>query len=152
MASHESETFHWHYAEFDDNAFQIRGRTLFFAVVLFGVILFITIIYLYARWVCQMRPPSLPRISHAPSSAQPPPRGLDPNAISNLPIILHRASEEAVECSICLGIFQDGEKVKVLPDCQHRYHSECVDVWLTTQSSCPLCRASLRDDDSLSPV
>ncbi|EXB29971.1 RING-H2 finger protein ATL66 [Morus notabilis] len=55
----------------------------------------------------------------------------------------------AAECSICLGVFEDGEKVKVLPGCSHCYHPECVDRWLSAQPSCPLCRASLRVD---SPV
>ncbi|CDP13993.1 unnamed protein product [Coffea canephora] len=153
MSNQDSPTFHWHYSDFDDSNFQIRGRTLFFAVVLFCVILFITLIYLYARWVCRLPPfSSRPRLLPDAPSGPPAPQGLDLNAISNLPIILHRASSanpNEGECAICLGIFQDGEKVKVLPDCNHRYHSECIDEWLRTQSSCPLCRASLRVD---SPV
>lgn len=150
MASQDSPTFHWHYTDFEDSNFQIRGRTLFFVVFLFCVIFFIALLYLYSRWVCQVRPfISPPRFLHSPSrqTATPPHQGLDPNAISSLPIILHRGSSEDPsegECAICLGIFQDGEKVKVLPNCCHCYHSECVDEWLRTQSSCPLCRASLR--------
>lgn len=42
-----------------------------------------------------------------------------------------------------LSIFQDNEKVKVLIECQHVYHSRCLDLWLSSHSSCPLCRASL---------
>ncbi|KAL1177605.1 hypothetical protein V6Z11_A03G042400 [Gossypium hirsutum] len=37
----------------------------------------------------------------------------------------------------------DEEMVKVLPQCNHVYHSQCVDKWLGSQSSCPLCRACL---------
>ena len=153
MSNQDSPTFHWHYSDSGDSNSQGGGRTHFVAVVLFCVILFITLIYLYARWVCRLPPfSSRPRLlPHAPSGP-PAPQGLDLNAISNLPIILHRASSanpNEGECAICLGIFQDGEKVKVLPDCNHRYHSECIDEWLRTQSSCPLCRASLRVD---SPV
>lgn len=48
-----------------------------------------------------------------------------------------------LECCICLGGFEDGEKVKVLPNCEHAYHSLCVDKWLSSHSSCPLCRDSL---------
>ncbi|MBA0708082.1 hypothetical protein Golax_020070 [Gossypium laxum] len=68
--------------------------------------------------------------------------GLDPNAINNLPIILYTKGEET-ECCICLGVFEDEEMVKVLPQCNHVYHSQCVDKWLGSQSSCPLCRACL---------
>ncbi|KAI3458520.1 hypothetical protein Pfo_015183 [Paulownia fortunei] len=153
-----SQPFRWHYAEFDDTNFQIRGRTLFFIVVLFSVILLVALLFLYARWVCRFGPPPPPtstsaaQLAHAPP---PQPRGLDPATINSLPIVMHKNSASGAgnlseaECCICLGIFGDGDKVKVLPQCDHCFHSECVDKWLTTQSSCPLCRASLRVD---SPV
>ncbi|XP_019150875.1 PREDICTED: RING-H2 finger protein ATL66 [Ipomoea nil] len=148
----QSHPFHWHYSEFDDSNFQIRGRTLFFIVVLFAIILLITFVVLYARWVCRFRPRPI-QSAHAPQLVPPPPpRGLDPCVIDGIPITLHRSSGNGggeAECCICLGIFQDGDKVKSLPQCRHCFHSECVDKWLRTQSNCPLCRTSLRFD---SPV
>ncbi|KAG6436594.1 hypothetical protein SASPL_101495 [Salvia splendens] len=146
MTSSEPEPsmqpFKWHYAEFDDSSFQIRGRTLFLIVVLFSVILLVGLLFLYARWVCRFDPPPPPSVQ----LPLPPRLGLDAAAIAGLPIVLHKAEGE---CCICLGIFGDGDKVKVLPPCQHCFHSECVDKWLLTQSSCPLCRSSIRFD---SPV
>ncbi|KAL3521237.1 hypothetical protein ACH5RR_019386 [Cinchona calisaya] len=148
MGNRDTQSFHWHYTvtDFDDGNFQIRGSTLLFILVVFCVIVVITFLYFIVRWVCRL----ISRFRHAPPS----PQGLDPGAISKLPIILHRSSpaanvNEAGECAICLAIFQDGEKVKVLPNCHHFYHSECVDEWLRTQSSCPICRAALLVD---SPV
>ncbi|GFQ04846.1 RING-H2 finger protein atl66 [Phtheirospermum japonicum] len=155
--SSASQPFRWHYAEFDDGEFQIRGRTLFFIAALFSAIILVALLFLYARWVCRFGPypppPPPPLASDSSAAARPPhapPRGLDAATISNLPIVLHKSSVSGEsECCICLGIFGDGDKVKVLPQCHHFFHSECVDKWLTTQSSCPLCRASLRVD---SPV
>ncbi|XP_057788769.1 RING-H2 finger protein ATL66 [Salvia miltiorrhiza] len=142
--------FKWHYAEFDDSNFQIRGRTLFFIVVLFSVILLVALLFLYARWVCRFSPPPPPQPrTAAPHAALSRRQGLDAASISSIPIVLHRESMSDGECCICLGIFGDDDKVKVLPRCRHCFHSECVDRWLTTQSSCPLCRASIRVD---SPV
>ncbi|KAL1544781.1 RING-H2 finger protein ATL66-like [Salvia divinorum] len=142
------QPFKWHYAEFDDSSFQIRGRTLFFIVVLFSVILLVGLLFLYARWVCRFDPPPPARIQlPLPPSLQL--QGLDAATIASLPIVLHKDSMSDGECCICLGIFADGDKVKLLPPCQHCFHSECVDKWLLTQSSCPLCRSSIRVD---SPV
>lgn len=77
--------------------------------------------------------------------------GLDAATINSIPIFLHGARSSAVidiniereECSICLGLFEDDEMIKVLPECLHAYHSDCVDKWLKNRSSCPLCRSSL---------
>ncbi|MCD7460693.1 hypothetical protein HAX54_044224 [Datura stramonium] len=119
MASQNSHSFHWQYAEFEDSDFQIRGRTLFFIVVLFAIILTATLLFLYARWVCKFRSPSsaeAARSAHA-LPIPPAPQGLDSAFIDNLPIILHTTSlgsttgpGREVECCICLGIFQDGDK------------------------------------------
>ncbi|XP_018806371.2 RING-H2 finger protein ATL66 [Juglans regia] len=142
--------FQWHFNEFDDRGFEVRGRTLFLIVILFSVLLLFTLLFLYARWVYLYRHLPLPN----PPVPQPAPRGLDPSTIKSLPIIPLRSLEDQksmvqAECCICLGVFEDGEKVKVLPPCRHCYHSECVDRWLSGHSSCPLCRASLGVDAQL---
>ncbi|KAK1610383.1 hypothetical protein QYE76_034056 [Lolium multiflorum] len=51
------------------------------------------------------------------------------------------AGEEAATCSVCLGEFQLGETVRLLPVCLHLYHAECIDPWLEAHSTCPLCRS-----------
>ncbi|XP_076888167.1 RING-H2 finger protein ATL78-like [Bidens hawaiensis] len=49
------------------------------------------------------------------------------------------------ECVICLGDFCKGERVKILPKCNHGFHVRCIDKWLRSHSSCPTCRQSLLD-------
>ncbi|XP_075485482.1 RING-H2 finger protein ATL66-like [Primulina tabacum] len=157
MASPQESTqkFRWHYADFDDADLQFRGRSLFFFVVLISIILLVTLLFLYARWVCNVEYSPPPAPPHPTISAAPAPTlGLDSTTINGLPIVLYRSSVDSEsimesECCICLGMFGDGDKVKELPGCKHVFHSECVDKWLNTHSSCPLCRASLRAD---SPV
>ncbi|XP_021805625.1 RING-H2 finger protein ATL66 [Prunus avium] len=152
-SSQQSQPFDGHFTVLDDAQFHIRGRTLFFVVILFTVVLLVTVLMLYARWVCHYYP-NTSSLSNAPPNAPPQsqPKGLDPAVIRALPIVLYQQSDRDLEaggggggeCCICLGVFGDGEKVKVLPSCSHWYHSECVDAWLATRSSCPLCRAQLQ--------
>ncbi|XP_030448675.1 RING-H2 finger protein ATL66 [Syzygium oleosum] len=153
MTSQNLQPSHWRYTELDDRNFQVQGQTLFYVVVLFATVLLVTLLFHYARWVCRHHSPP-PETSHGAANA-PLPRpslGLDAAAIDRLPIVLHGGApsevEEAGECSICLGEFEDGEKVKVLPQCGHRYHCGCVDQWLATRSVCPLCRAPLPVDSA----
>ncbi|KAL5580526.1 hypothetical protein UlMin_012968 [Ulmus minor] len=49
----------------------------------------------------------------------------------------------ATECPICLGEFEEGERVRILPRCNHGFHAKCIDTWLAFRSSCPLCRQRL---------
>ncbi|XP_027338743.1 RING-H2 finger protein ATL78 [Abrus precatorius] len=47
------------------------------------------------------------------------------------------------ECIICLSEFTSGEKVRILPKCNHGFHVRCIDQWLSSHSSCPKCRQCL---------
>ncbi|XP_062221114.1 RING-H2 finger protein ATL72-like [Phragmites australis] len=46
-------------------------------------------------------------------------------------------------CAICLADLEPGERVRVLPKCNHGFHVRCVDRWLLARSTCPTCRQSL---------
>lgn len=72
--------------------------------------------------------------------------GLEKRALKKIPVAVFRmrtSGVSATECSICLGDFVDGEKVRVLPICNHEFHVKCVDRWLKEHTSCPNCRRSL---------
>ena len=59
-------------------------------------------------------------------------------------VLMHNVTgsgEEAATCSVCLGAFQTGETVRLLPVCLHLYHVECIDPWLDAHSTCPICRS-----------
>ena len=45
-------------------------------------------------------------------------------------------------CSICLDNFEEGENIHTLK-CNHSFHDKCIEDWLDTQFTCPLCRLSL---------
>ncbi len=41
-------------------------------------------------------------------------------------------------CTICMEKFKLGVKFKKLK-CDHEYHSECVNEWLSRSKKCPVC-------------
>lgn len=46
------------------------------------------------------------------------------------------------ECTICLLDYT--EETKKTTECHHIFHQECLNRWLETNNSCPLCRTVLK--------
>ncbi|XLS54772.1 hypothetical protein HN51_004527 [Arachis hypogaea] len=64
-----------------------------------------------------------------------------------------RAQEErngSASCAICLADFSDGDKIRFLPKCNHRFHVACIDKWLLSHSSC-LTWNFLKSNDTSHP-
>ncbi|KAF5739490.1 E3 ubiquitin-protein ligase ATL6-like [Tripterygium wilfordii] len=76
-------------------------------------------------------------------------RGLDPAVIENLPTFPYSEVKElkigkgALECAVCLMEFEDDETLRLIPKCDHVFHTDCIDAWLGSHTTCPVCRANL---------
>jgi E3 ubiquitin-protein ligase ATL41 len=71
--------------------------------------------------------------------------GLDAAAIALIPSFPYQRQSSAsapAECAVCLSAVDDGETVRELPACRHLFHQACVDVWLLSSASCPVCRGN----------
>ncbi|KAL0909006.1 hypothetical protein M5K25_023527 [Dendrobium thyrsiflorum] len=73
--------------------------------------------------------------------------GLKKSDLRQIPVAIYGSSTNisTAECPICLIEFCEGEKVRLLPTCNHGFHVCCIDKWLSSHSSCPTCRHSLLD-------
>ena len=43
------------------------------------------------------------------------------------------------DCTICLEVFNNGEKVQIMPICKHIFHEHCCSKWLDFKFTCPNC-------------
>ncbi|KAE8688451.1 E3 ubiquitin-protein ligase ATL42 [Hibiscus syriacus] len=76
--------------------------------------------------------------------------GIDKKVVESLPFFRFsslRGSKEGLECAVCLSKFEDTEVLRLLPQCKHGFHIDCIDQWLEKHSSCPLCRQKINADD-----
>ena len=76
-------------------------------------------------------------------------RGLDQAVIDTFPILeysevkIHMIGKEVLECAVCLCEFEDTETLRLIPKCDHVFHPECIDEWLGSHTTCPVCRTNL---------
>lgn len=77
-------------------------------------------------------------------------RGVDEKVLNLIPIQPYKNMEKEAslgidqcECAVCLGEFEEGEPVRLLPSCQHLFHLQCIDEWFISHSNCPLCRSPI---------
>ncbi|PWA31104.1 Zinc finger, RING/FYVE/PHD-type [Artemisia annua] len=76
--------------------------------------------------------------------------GIDKKAIESLPFFRFsslKGSKEGLECVVCLSKFEDSEVLRLLPKCKHAFHMKCIDEWLESHSTCPLCRYKFDESD-----
>ncbi|KAH7844416.1 hypothetical protein Vadar_027774 [Vaccinium darrowii] len=137
------------------NQYNLNNKIMLTAVVSLSVVVtIVTILHIYARFVLRrqasrreaMRQLRL-AVSQAHAATEPPASGLNPAIIASIPIFVFKqtgysddTSPGAKECAVCLSFLEDGEMVRILPNCKHTFHVECIDKWLTSQSTCPICR------------
>ncbi|GAA0146163.1 ubiquitin-protein ligase [Lithospermum erythrorhizon] len=75
--------------------------------------------------------------------------GIDPNVIDTFPTFLYsdvkglKIGKVDLECAVCLNEFEDDANLRLLPKCCHVFHPECIDTWLASHVTCPVCRADL---------
>ncbi|KAK7290870.1 hypothetical protein RIF29_05611 [Crotalaria pallida] len=106
--------------------------------------------------------------AHAQNN-EPHDNGVDPLLIKALPMFIFKRKEQPhqitenqgfksgsataadvvvydgsmVECAVCLSALEDEEMVRLLPNCKHTFHVGCIDTWLASHSTCPICRTKV---------
>lgn len=73
--------------------------------------------------------------SRKPKNSQ----SMTPEAIKALPCrSFDSQTDEQTTCAICLTDLENGNSMRELV-CNHDFHAECLDTWLSKRASCPLC-------------
>ncbi|KAH7577014.1 hypothetical protein ACOSP7_002267 [Xanthoceras sorbifolium] len=142
------------------NPYDLNSKIMLTAIIsLSFVVLLVMILHIYAR--CVLRRQARRRaafrsldltVTHAAHPGEPPKTGLDPLVIASLPMFIFKQSPAAdddqpdavatatTECSVCLSNLENQEMARMLPNCKHTFHAECIDMWLSSHSTCPICR------------
>ncbi|CAA7397433.1 unnamed protein product [Spirodela intermedia] len=129
------------------------------------VVLLVVLLHLYIRLFLRRHQAGRqvnPRFSVAGTmgaldtvSVEFPKAGLDPSVLSALPTFKYMRADgggaaSTVDCAVCLAALEEGELTRLLPTCRHVFHVECIDMWLYSHTSCPICRAEVEAPPTLS--
>ncbi|KAE8717139.1 RING-H2 finger protein ATL46 [Hibiscus syriacus] len=129
---------------------------LLFITVILAVLFFISgVVHLLVRFLIKHPPSSShPEISTSDDAPQGQLQqlfhlhdsGLGQAFIDALPVFHYKqivGLKEPFDCAVCLCEFSDRDELRLLPTCSHAFHINCIDTWLLSNSSCPLCRGTL---------
>lgn len=58
-------------------------------------------------------------------------------------ININEIDEENKQCSICLEEYDEKSNLNRLMRCKHVFHETCINKWIKTNETCPLCRANV---------
>ncbi|XP_058758579.1 E3 ubiquitin-protein ligase ATL4-like [Vicia villosa] len=123
------------------------------------VIVFLTIyfIFRYRRNSASRRltpPSSSSTVLSSGNRITPETTSSSSSVVDSLPLFtfssIKRRSSSVVsgDCAVCLSRFEQNDYLRLLPLCCHAFHAECVDVWLQSNLTCPLCRSAVIASES----
>ncbi|XP_010278036.1 PREDICTED: RING-H2 finger protein ATL13-like [Nelumbo nucifera] len=147
---------------FQSNSFSVDNKispSILLLIIILAIIFFISgLLHLLVRFL--LRPPirepeDLENVSPLQGQLQQlfhlHDAGVDQAFIDTLPVFVYKAiigAKNPFDCAVCLCEFEAEDKLRLLPKCSHAFHMECIDTWLLSHSTCPLCRGNLLPDFS----
>ncbi|XVE56208.1 hypothetical protein DITRI_Ditri03aG0219300 [Diplodiscus trichospermus] len=70
-------------------------------------------------------------------------KGLSVSELEKLPKVTGKELVLGTECAVCLDEIEAEQPARMVPGCNHGFHLQCADTWLSKHSICPVCRAKL---------
>jgi len=147
----------------DDDREPDYDKIMVSAIICLILVLFVLLLHFYARWIW-LQSARFTRRSRQRSAStrrrfyftgEEPARlrnvGLDSAILETLPMFVYTSQNftDGLECAVCLCELEENEKGRLLPNCRHRFHVDCIDMWFLSHSTCPLCRTGAQPEQEV---
>lgn len=134
----------WIFASYESSAWSIMAISFISLLAMSAVLA--TCFFVRRHRVRRERPQARVREFH----------GMSSRLVKAMPSLVFTAVTEenctASTCAICLEDYRVGDKLRILP-CRHKFHTFCVDAWLTTwRTFCPVCKRDARTSTGEPPA
>ncbi|KAJ3694225.1 hypothetical protein LUZ60_009705 [Juncus effusus] len=136
-----------------DSVTNSRKTKILYMAISFTVGFITFLVYMFVWYLCTRQRRNSNRVGALQLTDT---GGISKAALAALPINVYKhaitstdtSNNTSLDCAVCLAQVQGGEKVRKLPKCKHLFHVECIDMWLYSHSTCPICRCDVRSDVS----
>ncbi|CAA2990992.1 E3 ubiquitin-protein ligase ATL23-like [Olea europaea var. sylvestris] len=72
--------------------------------------------------------------------------GLSASDLEKLPKVTGKDLVLGTDCAVCLDDIESDHPARLIPGCNHGFHLQCADTWLSKHPVCPVCRAKLEPE------
>ncbi|KAM0020320.1 putative transcription factor C2H2 family [Helianthus debilis subsp. tardiflorus] len=126
------------------NSMDLTKHTIFMWIMTAFIIIFFFFLVYYFSKQCQHMTEDTNNHVHER-------RGLDDTLLKTIGVIQFdpKSFKDGLQCAVCLSDVKEGDKIRVLPKCDHAFHMECVDLWFKSHSTCPICRNPVVDQPEI---
>ena len=131
--------------------------TVIAVAVTVSLTLYFLLRYFFIPYFRRLSPPTAASTAVFSSGSRVSPEIATPSAVDSLPLfafssVTRRSSFAAADgggdCAVCLSKFEQRDLLRLLPLCCHAFHAECIDIWLRSNLTCPLCRSAVFASES----
>jgi len=104
-------------------------------IIMLGIIIIILIsLYNWLTHNCSLPRLILPTVNISIS--------LQPNH-SGTSLETYKMKHTDVTCTVCMEDIEINSTCKKIPECNHEFHSKCIEPWLKNNKTCPNCREEI---------
>ncbi|MFS8012243.1 putative transcription factor C2H2 family [Helianthus anomalus] len=144
------------------------GNTGGYVLGIYFTFLFIIFLFCYISYICNRHMHSFSPLPSTTAGVHYgggidyhfislPAEGLRDDVLETFPTFVYSETDRCTSyygssCSICLADYVATDMVRLLPECGHLFHVECIDTWLKVHRTCPVCRNSLEFMSSVKHV
>ncbi|CAN1127395.1 E3 ubiquitin-protein ligase ATL23 [Linum perenne] len=101
------------------------------------------VVYIFLLWFASNPPLTQPTSSTGDALKPAAKIGLSSSELEKLPKVTGKELVMGNECAVCLDEIEAEDPARMIPVCNHGYHLECADKWLSKHPFCPVCRRKI---------
>ncbi|CAK8684017.1 unnamed protein product [Clavelina lepadiformis] len=121
-------------------SFQLEKTSIIFVSVSFMILMLVSLAWLVFYYIQRFR------MIQTHNRSQRLRASLAQKALAKIPVLTVKRGDSVISsetiCAVCLESYKIGDTIRELP-CKHIFHKKCIDPWLQSKRTCPMCKVNV---------